>query len=472
MKKITLIIVFVLAYLVSTAQGTASGTGYVLSRPSGTDCSLAAANTVKFGNGTKRIEICLTTNNLVTTCGGGNNKDDQVYIYEDQNNDGTPETLLSAIVPSTANGTCYMASTSGNGYLYLLFCPAGTCDAGDKAASSITVSWFSYGIPSNDVIGGPVTLYDCTTGFSANNYNATNTGDCAGYTGNSGPPSFAVISLYNDLDCNTATAGAAAPYNGNGGDVGFSLENDIWYKFCPAITGTWQMTISKSNCYTTSGGAVQTTYGFQYSLFQGTTTNLGNVIAGGAGGDNWTITQTININVTSTANCFYLNIDGYGGTGCKFVATITPPAGICTVMPIELISFEGKVVFNQISIQWITATELNNDYFTVEKSLDAVNFTVLGHVDGNGNSLHVNQYRIFDTEPNNGVNYYRLTQTDFDGKSETFDIIAVEYDKSIKNRVVKITNVLGQEINENVGGVVFYYFEDGTVIKTFKVIQY
>ena len=139
MKK--LILIFLLITSLAKAQGTASGSGYVFIRPSGTDCSLLAANIVRFGNGTTGwVEVCIQARNLVTTCGPSNNKDDQVLIYQDNNNDGIPETQMGGFTPTLSVGSCFMTTTT-NGYLWLLYCPVNTCDAGDKAASSITVKW-------------------------------------------------------------------------------------------------------------------------------------------------------------------------------------------------------------------------------------------------------------------------------------------------------------------------------------------
>ena len=55
-------------------------------------------------------------------------------------------------------------------------------------------------------------------------------------------------------------------------------------------------------------------------------------------------------------------------------------------LPIELLSFDAKFIENEVQTKWITATEVNNDYFTVERSVDGLNFESVGVVDGGGNS--------------------------------------------------------------------------------------
>ena len=87
------------------------------------------------------------------------------------------------------------------------------------------------------------------------------------------------------------------------------------------------------------------------------------------------------------------------------------------VLPVELISFEvicGNT--KAIEIRWQTVSEINNDFFTIEKSVDGINYQFLKEVVGSGNSNQIHNYSIFDYTPNNGKTvYYRLKQTDFDG---------------------------------------------------------
>ena len=97
-----------------------------------------------------------------------------------------------------------------------------------------------------------------------------------------------------------------------------------------------------------------------------------------------------------------------------------------TILPIELLRFEANVL-NDKSVQlgWETANELNNDFFTVEKSIDGSNWQVVGYEDGAGTSNIVNSYSKVDYSPFSGTSYYRLKQTDFNGESENFPIISV-----------------------------------------------
>jgi len=94
-------------------------------------------------------------------------------------------------------------------------------------------------------------------------------------------------------------------------------------------------------------------------------------------------------------------------------------------LPIELISFKAACNKGSVYLKWVTASEINNDYFTLERSTDAINWTIIGTVDGAGNSNQNINYSYVDNEPYNGVSYYRLKQTDFDGQFKYSNIIAI-----------------------------------------------
>ncbi len=96
------------------------------------------------------------------------------------------------------------------------------------------------------------------------------------------------------------------------------------------------------------------------------------------------------------------------------------------VLPVELLSFTAVPVDNsKIKLNWVTATEINNDYFTVERSADANNWQSVTQVDGNGNTNTTIAYEAWDFTPYNGISYYRLKQTDFDGQFSYSSTVAV-----------------------------------------------
>lgn len=99
--------------------------------------------------------------------------------------------------------------------------------------------------------------------------------------------------------------------------------------------------------------------------------------------------------------------------------------GGSNTLPIELSSFGAKPDNGFINITWSTLSETNNDFFTVEKSKDAINFEPVVLVNGAGNSNELLQYSAKDYEPFQGILYYRLKQTDFDGTFTFSDIVPV-----------------------------------------------
>lgn len=162
---------------------------------------------------------------------------------------------------------------------------------------------------------------------------------------------------------------------------------------------------------------------------------------------------------------------------CGHPATYTSPCNgayeaamtytFTTPLPIELISFDGENVSNSNLLEWSTASEINNDYFLLEISEDGYNWEDLARVSGSGNSTQVISYRFSDMNYKNVVNYYRLSQVDFDGRSETFNIISID-NSSEPLEVIKMVNMMGQEVDEYQKGFVIYYYSDGTYKKIIK----
>lgn len=100
-------------------------------------------------------------------------------------------------------------------------------------------------------------------------------------------------------------------------------------------------------------------------------------------------------------------------------------------LPISLKSFSGIYYDKRVTLSWITASEVNNDYFEILRSTDGINFITIGSLRGSGNSTVELSYNLVDKDvPSNyQVLYYKLRQFDMDGRQETFDAIAVELDE-------------------------------------------
>ncbi|MGE0929369.1 T9SS type A sorting domain-containing protein [Peijinzhouia sedimentorum] len=94
--------------------------------------------------------------------------------------------------------------------------------------------------------------------------------------------------------------------------------------------------------------------------------------------------------------------------------------------PIELISFDAKANGTVNEINWATATEKNNDYFSIERSADGINFNEIAKVTGAGDFTGRLDYKYTDLRPLNGTSYYRIRQTDYDGTFSIFQAIRVQ----------------------------------------------
>jgi hypothetical protein len=96
------------------------------------------------------------------------------------------------------------------------------------------------------------------------------------------------------------------------------------------------------------------------------------------------------------------------------------------LLPVTWLSFDGVHDGEVVLLEWKTASEINNDYFSVERSSNGFDFEEIGTVFGAGNSNVINRYNFTDFEPLAAYSYYRLKQVDFDSQFEYSEIIAVK----------------------------------------------
>lgn len=119
--------------------------------------------------------------------------------------------------------------------------------------------------------------------------------------------------------------------------------------------------------------------------------------------------------------------------------------------PVELTSFSANPKEKAVDLNWLTAAEINNDYFILSKSTDGVNYKEMAFIPGVGNSNGVvSAYEYIDENPTVGKNYYQLSQVDFDGSSEILDIAVVEYFSNL-SVVISPNPLAGNQLNVEVG---------------------
>jgi len=117
---------------------------------------------------------------------------------------------------------------------------------------------------------------------------------------------------------------------------------------------------------------------------------------------------------------------------------IEPPS----TLPIELLFFDAHASNKLVELSWSTASETNNDFFTIEKSTDGVSFEIVQLIDGAGHSNQPRNYKVIDADPWEGSSYYRLKQTDFDGAYEYSKLVGVQYQSEPKLNVYQTSDAM------------------------------
>jgi hypothetical protein len=170
-------------------------------------------------------------------------------------------------------------------------------------------------------------------------------------------------------------------------------------------------------------------------------------------------TSNIAIDIFTRANAFG---EEWWMDNFQLYETVNSP------LPIELLYFNGVSYPKYNVLQWSTASEINSSHYIIERSLDGINWLQVGKVNASGNSTSVLDYSYVDLFTDYTINYYRLTQFDYDGKSKKYDIIGLDNSTKTKT-IVKYFNLLGQEINESDAlGVIIVIYSDGTSQRIIK----
>jgi hypothetical protein len=216
-----------------------------------------------------------------------------------------------------------------------------------------------------------------------------------------GAPYSATLSVatYGTVPNNTPYPSGVTDMNSDGVDVSADVVDRFW--------------IITPNSYTTNPTATLTFVAAPSEV--GTITNL--TVQQWSSGNFWDPVFPGQTNSTYSAT-----VPGIINFG---IWTLT---GNGLTLPIELVSFKATANPDNILISWITESEINNDYFTVERSGDGEHFATLANVKGSGTKNTSTQYYNTDNSPLTGKSYYRIMQTDFSGHSTISGTIAVEFE--------------------------------------------
>lgn len=134
-------------------------------------------------------------------------------------------------------------------------------------------------------------------------------------------------------------------------------------------------------------------------------------------------TRSVTVNNASTGVFNYTVKDASGSSCIQDVFNVS----VFTSLPVTINSFNATVNRDKVLLNWSTSQESNNKYFTVEKSSDGTNFSFLGKVYGAGTSTVSHSYQLVDYTPWEGTSYYRLSQTNFDGSVNHYEVKRVNY---------------------------------------------
>jgi len=197
-----------------------------------------------------------------------------------------------------------------------------------------------------------------------------------------------------------------------------SIENNSWYQFSASATTEVFNITSVTNC--TNGWGIQaqvysvstnvagccTAFSSVSNCFNPGTSTIGSVTASGL----------------TIGNTYYLMIDGNAGDDCDFTVSGWTATGI---LPVTILNFQVDRNENENVLSWISKSELNNDFYFIEKSNDGVSYQKIGNVDGAGNSSVQIEYSFTDADIYHPVIYYRLSQVDFDGTTKKLGTVSI-----------------------------------------------
>lgn len=162
-------------------------------------------------------------------------------------------------------------------------------------------------------------------------------------------------------------------------------------------------------------------------------TNWTNILSSYTPGTSYaTRTATVPSSFSNQATVYIRinKVDAVGGGSPAGRTYRIDNAALTGTLPIELILFEGKQVYNLTILSFTTATQVNNDYFSIERSSDGRSFSEIGQVKGAGTSYEPQEYSFTDEHPLHGKNYYRLRQVDFDGKYSYSPVVTASFGKA------------------------------------------
>jgi hypothetical protein len=422
----------------------------------------------------------------VATCSG--------TFYDDGGSAGNYSNNINAIYrvfcPNTAGKCLKISFTSFNVEGAGFFGPYDYLSIGNGPAQNSTLFTTSPADASGYIYGTPAVPFSYTANNSSGcltvRFSSDGSTKKAGWAatlscvncaaaqpaGNSDCSSPTQICSNANLTDNSPGPGINATDGCSGCVTGETYSN--WYVFSPQTSGSLSMAINP-NVGTddldfalygpgVSCGSLGTPIRCSYAAGSGSS-GMGNGAVDNSEdvtGDSWVAP----VNVVA-GQVYYLMINNWtaGGAGYDLNFAGSTATLDCTPLPIELTSFKGVAQEKFNTLSWTTASESNIDYYTLERSTDGENWRLVSTQTGSTAGDFSLTYSVNDADyiPNE-VNYYRLSKTTKDGKSEAIRTISL-VNNGEPLKVLKVVNMLGQEVQSDYEGLRIIIYSDGSVLK-------
>jgi hypothetical protein len=428
------------------------------------------------GNAGEYIGTCMTT-----TCSG--------QFYDDggpsSNYSNSVNLIYRTFCPNTA-GNCIKATVnyidleSPYDYLYVNNGPT------QNSPNLATVSQVGNGTTytSTDASGCLTFRFNSDATINYPGWNITLS--CVSCTANTLADNNDCISATSICSNSTFTGASVGPGISSEGCSGCNTSEHFtnWYRFCAQINGTLQFlidpTVNTQDYDFALYGANVTCGSLGTPLRCSYAANTGNTglrssssdASEDVTGDGWIST----LNVTA-GQCFYLMISQWSAGGSGFTVDFTGSTANllnCAILPVELSYFDVSRQGKEALIDWTTSSEINNDHFEIERSIDGFSYSVIANLKGKGNSTDINHYTLRDRSPLGGLSYYRLKQVDFDGKVSYSEVKALRMPE--RNSISIISNDGNNSFSVNINsleagkGTIVIYDYSGRIVASQTVI--
>lgn len=332
---------------------------------------------------------------------------------------GTPTVSVTPTAATVCSGSpTTLRATSNNPNAVFNWSPSTGLNTttGSTVIASPTTST-TYTVTANTTCGNPTATVALTVAAPTFSVNPTSAAICAGAS--------------TTLTAGSNITGATYAWY-NSADLGTLLSRTASLTVVPATTTTYRV-LTTTPCGNNSQDVTVTVRPVPnvtiiptaVTIFRGASTTL---TASGAATYSWSPATGLNTTsgatvVASPTTTTTYTVTGTNATGCSSTNQVT--VTVSNPLPVELMTFTARSAGPVSVLNWATATEYNNDYFTVERSADGLAFALLGQVAGAGTSSSLRSYSFTDERPPVAVAYYRLRQVDYVGAATYSPVVSV-----------------------------------------------